>query len=66
VRERSVTLERWADLCRLLGEYDALEFAARRAMEYAESARTHMDAFPASPEREALTALAEYVLTRDR
>jgi len=66
VRERSVTLERWADLCRLLGEYDALEFAARRAMEYAESARTHMDAFPASPEREALTALADYVLTRDR
>jgi octaprenyl-diphosphate synthase len=66
VRDRSVTLERWADLCRLLAEHDALEFAARRATEYAESARRHMEVFPASPERDALTALAEYVITRDR
>jgi octaprenyl-diphosphate synthase len=66
VRERTVTLDRWAELCRLLAEHDALEFAVRRAMEYAESARRHMEAFPRSPERDALTALAEYVLTRDR
>ena len=66
VRERTVTLDRWAELCRLLSEHGALEFATRRAMEYAESARRHMEAFPPSPERDALTALADYVLTRDR
>jgi octaprenyl-diphosphate synthase len=66
VRERTVTLDRWAELCRLLAEHGALEFATRRAMEYAESARGHMDAFSPSPERDALTALADYVLTRDR
>ena len=66
VRDRSVTLERWAELCRMLADHDALDFAARRAIEFAESARGHMDAFPETPEREALSALAEYVLTRDR
>jgi octaprenyl-diphosphate synthase len=66
VRERSVTLERWAELCRLLADHGALEFATRRAMEFAESARGHMDAFAPGPERDALTALADYVLTRDR
>ena len=66
VRERSVTLDKWAELCRLLGEHGALELASRRAMEFAESARAHMEAFPPGPERDALTALADYVLTRDR
>jgi geranylgeranyl pyrophosphate synthase len=50
----------------MLADHDALDFAARRAIEFAESARGHMDAFPETPEREALSALAEYVLTRDR
>jgi octaprenyl-diphosphate synthase len=66
VGERTVTLERWAELCRLLSEHGALEFATQRAMEYADSARGHVEAFPPSPERDALTALADYVLTRDR
>jgi len=66
VRDRSVTLDRWAELCRLLAEHGALDFATERANEFAESARQHMEAFPPSPERDALVALAEYVLTRDR
>jgi octaprenyl-diphosphate synthase len=66
VRERSVTIEKWAELCQLLESCDALDFASRRAMEYAETARNYLDAFPPGPEREALIALAEYVLTRDR
>ena len=66
VRERSVTIEKWAELCQLLESCEALDFASRRAMEYAETARNYLDAFPPRPEREALMALAEYVLTRDR
>ena len=66
VQDRSVTLDRWAELCRLLAEHGALDFATERANEFAESARQHMEAFPPSPERDALVALAEYVLTRDR
>ena len=66
VRERSVTIEKWAELCQLLESCEALDFASRCAMEYAETARNYLDAFPPRPEREALMALAEYVLTRDR
>jgi octaprenyl-diphosphate synthase len=66
VRERNVTLDRWAELCRLLDEHGALEFASRRAMEYGETARGYLSVFPPSHERDALAALAEYVLTRDR
>jgi octaprenyl-diphosphate synthase len=66
VRERAVTIEKWAELCALLESCEALEFAARRANEYAEAARDHLTAFPPGPERDALAALAEYVLTRDR
>jgi octaprenyl-diphosphate synthase len=66
VEERSVTLEQWAELCRLLEQHGSLELAGDRAMEYGEKARDYLLAFPAGPERDALTALAEYVLVRDR
>jgi len=65
-RERTVTIEKWAELCQLLESCDSLDFASRRANEYAESARGYLGAFPPGPERDALTALADYVLTRDR
>jgi len=66
VRERTVTIEKWAELCGLLESYEALDFASRRANEYAEAAREYLGGFPPGPERDALTALADYVLTRDR
>jgi octaprenyl-diphosphate synthase len=66
VRERNVTIDRWAELCRLLDEHGALEFATRRAMQFGEAARDYLTVFPACPERDALAALAEYVLARDR
>jgi len=66
VEDRSVTLEQWAELCRLLEHHGSLELATDRAMEYGEKARDYLLAFPEGPERDALTALAEYVLTRDR
>ena len=67
VRERTVTIEtlgRAVPAARR--RTSALEFANRRANEYAEAARDYLGAFPAGPERDALAALAEYVLTRDR
>ena len=66
VGERTVTIERWAELCQLLASYQALEFASQRANEYAEAARDYLGAFAPGPERDALAGLAEYVLTRDR
>ena len=66
VRERTVTIEKWAELCGLLESCEALDFASRRANEYAEAARDYLGGFPPGPERDALTALADYVLTRDR
>ena len=66
VRERTVTIEKWAELCGLLESCGALDFAGRRANEYAEAARDYLGVFPPGPERDALAALAEYVLTRDR
>ena len=40
--------------------------AYRRAVEYAERAKKPLYAFPPSSERDALLALPDYVLSRDR
>jgi geranylgeranyl pyrophosphate synthase len=40
--------------------------AFAKALEYATRAKSALDAFPPSREREALTALADFVLSRDR
>jgi octaprenyl-diphosphate synthase len=66
VDERSVTLERWADITRLLRQSGAIDYATTRANEYAHTARQKLSAFPDGPERDALSALAEFVLLRDR
>jgi octaprenyl-diphosphate synthase len=66
VDERNVTLERWAEITRLLRQSGALEYASDRAREYAATARQRLSAFPDGPERDALAALADYVLLRDR
>ena len=66
VRERSLTPERWRDISALLVEHRAFDYAQRRAAEHADRAKQHLAAFPASAERDALTALPDYVLARDR
>jgi octaprenyl-diphosphate synthase len=66
VDERSVTLERWAEITRLLNQSGAIDYATARAREYAHAARHKLSAFPDGPERAALSALAEFVLLRDR
>jgi octaprenyl-diphosphate synthase len=66
VNDRAVTAEQWRDLRRLLVEHRATDFAYARAVEYAQRAKNCLSVFPASREREALMALPDYVLARDR
>jgi octaprenyl-diphosphate synthase len=66
VDERNVTIERWAEITKRLRQSGALEYAMGRANEYALTARQKLSAFAPGPERDALAALADYVLLRDR
>ena len=66
VRDRDVTRERWAELKQMLVDSQSILKARRQAEHYAGVALQHLSAFPASPERDALLALPEYVLSRDR
>jgi octaprenyl-diphosphate synthase len=62
-----VSVETWRSIKDLLAGHGAVDAAFARAVSYAERARQALTAaFPASPEREGLVALTEYVLSRDR
>jgi octaprenyl-diphosphate synthase len=66
IASRSVTPEQWAVLLRTLKEHASIDYAYRRAVEYAERAKKLLYVFPPSSERDALLALPDYVLSRDR
>ena len=66
VKNRHVSSDDWASIRKLLHEHQSIEYAYERAVEFGESAKRHLRLFPDSPEREALMALADYVLVRDR
>jgi octaprenyl-diphosphate synthase len=66
VHDRAVSTEQWRDIVRLLREHRAAQLAYSKAMEYATRAKAALDAFPSGPSREALVALTDYVLSRDR
>jgi octaprenyl-diphosphate synthase len=66
IRDRAVTPERWGEITRLLAEHRATDYAYHRAVEYASAAKKHLFAFPPSPQRDALLALPDYLLSRDR
>ncbi len=66
VRERSLTPDRWRAISGLLEEHRAFDYARRRATDYAVRAQQSLGVFPASAERDALMALPDYVLSRDR
>jgi octaprenyl-diphosphate synthase len=63
---RNVTEAQWAELVSLLRRSGALEYARERADASAANARQYLAGFPDGPEREALAALADFVLHRDR
>jgi octaprenyl-diphosphate synthase len=66
VRDHSVTPERWRELCRLLHETHSVEYAMDKAQEQAAIAKKQLYVFPPSGERDALMALPDYILARDR
>jgi octaprenyl-diphosphate synthase len=66
ITSRNVTPEVWQEILAYLKQHASIDYANRRAEEYAERAKAPLYAFPASAERDALLALPDYVLSRDR
>jgi len=66
IASRTVTPALWQELLADLKQHASIDYAFRRAEEYAERAKAQLYAFPASAERDALLALPDYVLSRDR
>jgi octaprenyl-diphosphate synthase len=66
VNERSATMDEWRELRNLLAQHRSIEYARRTASDFVETAKTALDIFPASAERDALLYLPDYVLSRDR
>ena len=58
--------QQWNELLQILSEHRSIDYAYRRAEEFAERAKKPLSAFPPSAERDALLALPDYVLSRDR
>jgi octaprenyl-diphosphate synthase len=66
IASRTVDPEQWRELLRELKEHASIDYACRKAEEFAERAKKPLYAFPPSSERDALLALPDYVLSRDR
>ena len=66
IATRNVAEQQWNDLLQMLNEHRSIDYAFRRAEEFAERARKPLSAFPPSSERDALLALPDYVVSRDR
>lgn len=66
VGARHASPEEWARLRQLLAEHRSLDYARTRAIAFGEAAKRQLSVFQDRPEREALMALADYVVTRDR
>ena len=66
IAARNATPEQWHELLRGLKEHASIDYAYRRAVDFAERAKKPLYSFPPSSERDALLALPDYVLSRDR
>jgi octaprenyl-diphosphate synthase len=66
VASRTATEEQWDEVLAGLKRHGSIDYAYRRALEFAEKAKKPLSAFPASAERDALLALPDYVVSRDR
>ncbi len=66
ITSRVATEEQWNELMRILKTHRSIDYAHHRAVDYAERAKKPLSAFPPSSERDALLALPDYVLSRDR
>jgi octaprenyl-diphosphate synthase len=59
-----VTEEAFFDVVRLIERYEGIQYTRKRAREYVERAKRHLDLFPDSKDRQALFAMADYILER--
>jgi octaprenyl-diphosphate synthase len=66
IASHNVAPDEWQELLAGLKQHASIDYAYRRAEEFAERAKAPLYAFPASSERDALLALPDYVLSRDR
>jgi octaprenyl-diphosphate synthase len=66
ISSKGVTQEQWDALLRALKEHRSIEYAHQRAVEYAERAKKYLQAFPPGADRDALLALPDFVISRDR
>jgi octaprenyl-diphosphate synthase len=66
VADRAVSKEQWRQIIALLREHRTPDLAYAKATEFANRAKASLDVFAPSRERDALKALADYVLSRDR
>jgi octaprenyl-diphosphate synthase len=66
IAARNATPEQWHELLRCLKEHASIDYTHRRAVDFAEKAKKPLYSFPPSSERDALLALPDYVLSRDR
>jgi octaprenyl-diphosphate synthase len=66
ISSRTIAPGQWEELLRTLKEHRSIEYAYRRASEFAERAKKPLAAFSPSSERDALLALPDYILSRDR
>jgi octaprenyl-diphosphate synthase len=66
INSRSASEEQWDEIMTMLREHRSIDYAERRAVDFAERAKKPLYLFPPSAERDALLALPDYVLQRDR
>ena len=66
IATRTATTEQWNQLLARIQAHRSIDYAYKRAVEFAEKAKKPLASFPPSAERDALLALPDYVLLRDR
>jgi len=66
VASKTLSPEQWTEISAFLDEHRSIDYAYGKASEFGERAKACLRGFPASPEREALMALPDYLLSRDR
>jgi len=66
LRQRTLSPEQWQAISALLAEHGTIDYAYERAVQFAQEAKAHLQEFPAGEARDALAALPDYVLRRDR
>jgi octaprenyl-diphosphate synthase len=66
LRRRTLEAAEIEDIRRLVLEHDGVEYARARAQAFAQAAKTELDSFAPSEERETLSLVADFVVDRDR